>query len=269
VLFIFLFVGLASISDKMKHMDRIFFVFLLFYSLLGWSQSKSSGAWDSTKGYFDYQKKAVNKEGSRWTLQEWLAQKERNRLMDLWLAMYAPSPYEFYVSGAYSSNQTAVGAAPPVSSTSYSGKLGAYAYVIGLGLEHENNWEDSRNDLTGTFNVRIMGNSVQGTHLILHYGNRDRNVRNGGSMVRFNQQFAGADLNLYLMKYFGLQALYRQYMPIDQAVLGHLEERRVEGGAFLDFWSFRVYGAWFQDTSWAGSGLTTKTGVQSGFYFFF
>ena len=230
---------------------------------LGQGNGSSSGPGK----YFDFRKKAVNKEGSRWTLQEWLSQKDRNRMMDLWLAMYAPSPYEFYLSGSHNSYQTeTVGSTTPTpSETSYSGKLGAYAYIVGLGLEHENNWKSARNDLTGTINLRIAGNAVQGTHLILNYGNRDRNFTNNGVPARYNQQFYGADLNLYLMKYFGLQAMHRQFVTLEDPTVGKLEEKRSEAGAFIDFWSLRVYGNWYQETL----NTTTTTGVQSGFYFFF
>ena len=44
-------------------------------------------------------KKSQAKEGSRWTLQEWMAQKQRNSLMDQWLMMNSPSPFEFFISG--------------------------------------------------------------------------------------------------------------------------------------------------------------------------
>ena len=106
---------------------------------------------------------------------------------------------------------------------------------------------------------------MQGTHLILNYGNRDRTIPFGAANARYNQQFAGADLNLYIMKYFGIQGMYRQYMTITDPVLGKLEEKRSEAGLFMDFWSFRVYGNWFEETA----NTTTRTGVQSGFYFYF
>src|SRR5690606_14405391 len=46
-------------------------------------------------------RKQKQKESSRWTLEGWLAQRDRMRLMDLWLALHSPSPYEFYLGGEY------------------------------------------------------------------------------------------------------------------------------------------------------------------------
>lgn len=230
--------------------------------------------------YFDYRAKATNKEGSRWTLSEWMAQKDRNRLMDLWLAMYAPSPYEFYLGGAYSSYDvsTEVGGIANIDKPTYRspvGKIGAFAYVIGLTSEYENNTEEKFSDLSGALNLRVAGNAVQGTHLLLQYGNRDRFQTNAttGQKDRIAQTFAGADLDLYLMKYFGIHGQYRKYMPVTQEILGEVEGQRTEAGIFLDFEALRIYGNWFSENQNATlNSSTTKTnrvGVQSGIQLFF
>lgn len=238
-------------------------------SSLSFAADGSSGT-----GRFDFRKKASSKENSRWTLQDWLAQKERNQMMDLWLAMYSPSPYEFFISGTYLSYESKADTAPNTSDkhTSYSGSLGAYATVIGLEIDYENNTAESINDLAGSLRLRFAGNAVQGTHLIAYYGLRTRMLDTGASDIRLNNQFAGVDLNLYLTRYFGLQGAYEYYFPVKEATLGDVSGQRSEAGLFIDFGAFRVFGNWFSEKQKAtlpATSVTDRTGIQSGFKFFF
>lgn len=264
----------------MKQTLLILIIFIAAGSL-AWAQKASggsSGIFNFGGPGFDYGKKADSKEKSRWTLQEWLAQKQRNQLMDLWLGMYAPSPYEFYLSGTYQAYDKLESIDPNPSNTadtkssyrSYAGSVGAYATVVGLVGELENNTEDGYNDSAGSFNLRVLGNSVQGTHLILNYGQRTRK-QNSGSQL--SQQFAGADLDLYMTKFFGLHGMYRQYMTTTDATLGDVKGNRTEGGAFIDFGALRIFGNWFSDqqnsTLNSSTTKTNRTGIQSGIKFFF
>ncbi|MEZ0391856.1 MAG: hypothetical protein ACAH59_06555 [Pseudobdellovibrionaceae bacterium] len=230
----------------------------------------------SSSGRFNFRQKAESKAGSRWTLQEWLEQKERNHMMDLWLAMYAPSPYEFYLKGSYHTFKTKLDPATVEEKEyqSYSGGLGAYATIIGIEGDYENNSQEKYNDLSGALNLRILGNAVQGTHLSLHYGLRTREGEDAtGSVVRFSNPYAGADLNLYLTKYFGLQGRYNQYLATEEVSLGTITGSRTEGGLFIDFGPVRVFGNWFSDmqkNDKAGVISTIqRTGIQSGLKFFF
>ena len=225
---------------------------------------------------FDFRKKTETKESSRWTLQEWLAQKDRNMMMDLWLGMYAPSPYEFFAGGSYLSYDRKVSTTPQqaleTSDFYSSGKasVGAYALIMGLEGEYENNNLEKFNDVSGSLNLRVLGNAVQGTHLILHYGLRTRTME-GSETLR--QQFAGADLNLYLMKYFGLQGLYRVYLPEQNQSLGIINASRSEAGVFIDFGPLRLFGNWFSEIQVSEkTQIKTnidRTGIQSGLKFFF
>ncbi len=228
---------------------------------------------------FDFRKKSTNKEGSRWTLQEWLTQKDRNHLMDLWLGMYAPSPYEFYISGqmlSYSRSIATTPAAATDSTQSYrssSGSVGAYATVIGLVGEYENNTEEGQNELLGSLNLRVLGNAVQGTHLIVSYGQRTKNQTSTGTLITLRQNFAGADLDLYLMKYFGLHGNYKSFSANSETTLGDVSGSKSEAGAFIDFGAMRIYGNWYSEKQDAVLSSTTtrtiRTGVQSGLKFFF
>jgi len=253
----------------------------LAWSLCLFSQTVTAGegATASGGGGFDFRKKSDNKEVKRWTLQEWMEQKNKNYIMDLWLGMYAPSPYEFFLSGSALSyiNTTVTNPTPGTSTSanhsSTQGSIGAFATVMGLIGEYENNTEESYNDVSGSLNLRALGNAVQGTHLIFQYGLRTRNINSNINWVRFNQQFAGADLDLYLMKHFGLHGNYRQFFSYTEPTMGDITGTRSEAGVFIDFGPLRIFGNWYTEKQDANSSGTIthsdRTGTQSGLKFFF
>lgn len=255
---------------------RILLALLCTFSLSLITGTTAFAAGGSTGGSprFDFRQKIERKEGARWTLQEWLAQKQRNQLMDLWLGMYAPSPYEFSLSGGYQSYTTST---EPLRSDnshqSYSGAVAAYATLIGLQAEYENNSQEVYNDLSGSLNIRIIGNAVQGTHVILFAGLRTRTIDNSGTPILLRNKFIGADLNLYLTKYFGLAGNYRSYLPTDDTTLGTVSGTRSEAGIFIDFAAIRIFGNYFIDkqieTLSGVNSSVERTGIQSGIKFFF
>ncbi len=228
-----------------------------------------------TGGKFNPGQKATQKSGSRWTLQEWMEQKQRNQLMDLWLGMYAPSPYEFFLSGSYNSFSTDYHSTtnPAQTFNSYSSELGLYATVVGLEGRYENNTAEKYSDLSGAIHLRVMGNSVQGTHLILFYGQRSRDGEWQGSRFRVTNPMAGADLNIYLTKFFGISGRYSSFQSTQAENVGDISGSRTEAGAFLDFEALRIFGNWFHDAQKnENAGLTLITdrvGYQTGLKFFF
>src|SRR5690606_27714703 len=119
-------------------------------------------------------KKQEQKKASRWSLNDWLAQKERNRLMDLWLAKNShQSFYEFFLE-ARSLNYGQYESSTPssmVNRNSYSGAVAAYAGVAGLRAEFESDTE-SRSAWSGSINLRLFGRALQDTHINLEYGLR-------------------------------------------------------------------------------------------------
>ena len=253
----------------------LFTIFLSVLSVSSWSQNKGAGGGPG----FNFRQKAASKEGKRWTLQEWMEQKNNNYIMDLWLGMYAPSPYEFFISGAqlsYTNKTNLTPATSPETANSFrssQGALGAYALIIGLQGEYENNWEEKYNELNGSLNLRVLGNAIQGTHLILQYGQRTRNYQNLSAPLTISQPFAGAELDLYLMRYFGLHGLYRSFLTTTDSTLGDVNGSRSEAGAFIDFEAVRIFGHWYSDKQdQTRSGTIThidRTGVVTGIKFFF
>src|SRR5437868_3922253 len=143
-------------------------------------QARAAGSSSSSSGAGSFTQRAERRESKRWTLQEWLEQKDRNRMMDMWLSMNAPSPYELMLGGSYNSFQSETASNPVLNKyTSYSGVFSAYAQLVGLTAEYENNTQEGLNDLSGLFNLRFFGHTIQGTSLTLHYGQRTRHIDAG------------------------------------------------------------------------------------------
>jgi hypothetical protein len=154
---------------------------------------------------------------TRWTLSEWLETRDRMRLMDLWLAMNSPSPFEFFIGGA---NRLDEG---------WSVQAAAYATIFGLGFERNSE------TTSGEFLLRVLGNQIQGTNLTLSLGVRSGELRNA---------YAGAGLTIYLARYFGLDGSYRRHFAAVPNSAGLANESfELDWGAFIDFKFLRVFGS--------------------------
>ena len=239
---------------------------LLFYVAQSNAQDKGSKS-----GLFQ---RAAQRETKRWTLQEWLDTKERNRMMDLWLAVNSPSPYEAMLAFANHGYQTKLAATNTATSyTTNSAQLSAYATLVGLTFEYNKNEKENFNDLTGLLNFRIFGNSIQTTYLTLHVGQRTRTINQDTEDTVVRQLLGQASLQLYLNKYFGLDGLYRQYSGSNETSLGIVTGSQSEAGIFIDFKALRIFGSWYQDMQINTlNGTDTRierNGVKSGIKIFF
>jgi hypothetical protein len=185
-----------------------------------------------------WNQKASIKKASRWTLEEWLVTKERMQWSNMWLSFNSPSPYEFFLLGAY---------APSPGKFRFG--LGAYAVGVGLEYEQENVFDPSWN---ARFHFRVFGENVQNTNLTFHGGMRGRS--NGGS---YRQGFAGVSFTLYLKKFFGVWTQYRSHFGSTPTLLGKVSGERFEIGPFLDFGPLRVFGFYLKEAETANGGVTT------------
>lgn len=219
----------------------ILFTFIFFSTQIIVAQSTNSRPWLLSKG-------AAAREAKRFTLQEWLENKDRRALMDMWLTINTPSPYEFVLSAALQNYDIETLSASTSTSTSQSvivGDISAYSRFIGISLEHSNNHSEKFNDLTGLFNLRIFGNTVQGSHLTLHYGLRTRTASDGS--YRLNQPFPAATLQIYMMKYFGIQGHYRAYTSATESFYGETTADELTYGLFIEYGALRVFGDVYQE----------------------
>lgn len=184
------------------------------------------------------------REAKRFNLYDWMEQKNRNQVMDMWLSINTPSPYEFMLGinmNQYSTDDGTTSA----KYKSYEGELSAYALLVGLTGEYQNNTEEHFRDTTGMFNLRLFGHTLQGTHLTVHYGLRTREDSAGS--YRLNQQFAAGTLQLYLFKYFGIVGNYRKFIPVSEDFFGETDGTQQSAGVFIDFASLRVMGSYFKE----------------------
>jgi hypothetical protein len=209
-------------------------------------------------------KKQEEKAKSRWSLSEWLETRDRMRLMDLWLALHTPSPYEFFVAGAYQIGNLSTGGSYNASDFS----VAAYASIFGLEFEREGGL-DTR--YSGLFHLRIFGFHYQATHIRLEAGVRNEN---NGAGVGFQNALAGAGLVIYLGKYFGIEGLFRHAFDSTPNATGlAFGGNRYEGGAFIDFSFLRLYGKYgYESTNPELSNFaanSVRSGPQVGLKLFF
>lgn len=255
----------------MRHALVLLFVFAGFLSSNVSAQNRASN--------YDFLQRAEAREAQRWTLAEWMAQKEKNRMMDLWLAFNSPSPYEFMLGWghkAYDQTQSINSVESKNSWVSSQSELHAYASIMGLSAEYENNLKEKYNDLTGMLNLRVFGNSIQNSHLTLHYGQRTRERDFAGTKTRFGQNFAQASLQLYLSPYFGIDSKYRTSLGSQTSESIEAKSFTLqEAGLFIDFKGIRIFGNWYQEKETLFKQTTSeiieesRTGIKSGLKIFF
>jgi hypothetical protein len=218
-------------------------------------------------------KKQEEKKRARWTLAEWLEQKDRNRMMDLWLARNSTSsPYEFLFGLKSLSLSVDPGQGQPkTNENTYGGEVGAYAGVIGLRGSYE---QDSarRKIWSGSLNLRLFGRQIQGTHINLGYG--FEGLSGDATGDRFQTQFGAVSSNIYLTKYFGLSGEYRRLFSSQSEHDHSLRGERSHAGVFIDFGALRIFGEWrkevlhIKDPAGVPSG-ESRDGFGGGVLFFF
>ncbi len=261
-------------QSQIKNLTGTLFFALLviFHPPILEAQSGGQSLFGNSKSKWGQKSQA--KEGSRWTLQDWLAQKQKNNLMDQWLLMNSPSPFEFYLSGASNSYAFQKNLETKESYISNSGSLGAYAQSFGLTGDYENNIQENYNDVTGLLNLRILGSSLQTTSITLHVGQRTKQYLEAGQKESVRNLVGQLSLQAYFTKYFGLQGSYRHFFPADHATLGQVSGTRIESGIFIDFSALRIFGSWSDELqiNQATTGLKTRykrQGLKSGIVIFF
>jgi hypothetical protein len=217
---------------------------------------------------------AAAKEAKRFTLQSWLENKDRRALMDMWLAINTPTPYELIIGGSlqsYSFDTTSLGTTNSRSISGYHGDVSAFARFVGLSFEHQNNIEEGFNDTTGIFNLRVFGDSQQTSHITVHYGLRTRTANDRS--YRLNQPFPAVSLQLYLMKFFGIQGHYRSFGTVNDGFYGELTADELTYGAFIEYGILRIFGDVYQERQNSKlNGVETdidRKGTRIGLKFFF
>jgi len=179
----------------------------------------------------------VQDRGYHWSIADWLEQRDRMRLQDLWLSMHSGSPYEFYIGGNYQFNQ--LNSAQMFQA--WEGSFAGFAGPFGLEARYESG---SVQRAFGVFDLRLFGFHDQATNLTMQVGLRNE----ASSLKSFRNLFTGVSLTLYLTKYMGVEGLYRHFFPSTPNELGEsVSGNRYQGGAFLVFFNTRVFLDYFSD----------------------
>lgn len=234
-------------------------------------------AQDSGGGGGGASKKAEEKKNSRWTLAEWLAQKQKNQWMDMWLAKNSQtSPFEFYLDGGSINYNKRPGDANSehFNYNDHVGAMGLYAGFAGLRGYYDSMLEENRNQWGGSFNLRLLGRAMQDTHLNIEYGLRGLTLlRDGSPLEKFQNQFGGVELTIYFSKYFGIEGNYRKILPESSSLNTTMEGEGSQAKVFIDFLSLRVYGVWMLERlKFENQGLITdevRDGYGAGLRLFF
>ena len=209
-------------------------------------------------------KKQEEKAKNRWYFLDWLEAKEKIRIMDMWLALHTPSPYEFFLKGSWNPG-TDSGAGR------YSGNrigFGAYATIFGLEVERQQKLEDR---ITALVHLRLFGYHYQGSHLRLEGGFQQITRKN---QCEFRNALAGIGMNAYITKKVGVSGLYRRtFGTTPNALTQSISNTRYEAGAFLDFQFIRAYGNYVWE-DWSIDPTTLKpdsrrSGPEAGLQIFF
>ncbi len=208
-------------------------------------------------------KKQEEKAKNRWYMTDWLETKEKMRMMDLWLAIHTPSPYEYFIQGSFEPGLLA-------SVGRYNGtRFGAAGYASIFGVEYQrNNDLETRN--LALLHLRAFGYQYQGTHLRIEAGLQQLTE---SAQCTFRNAIAGVGLNAYITQHFGVSASYRHAFgatPNTSRVA--FDGNRYEGGAFIDFTLLRLYGnylheEWNQDPN-TGELNATRSGPEIGLQLF-
>lgn len=217
--------------------------------------------------------KSFAAEAKRWTLQEWLNQKNQHALMDQWLMMNSPSPFEFSIKAESFNYKSKTGTDAERSLDSYSGSASAFAALVGLQGDYENSTEENLTDATGFLSLRILGDSLQSTSLTVSIGQRSRQFEYLTNKESIKNLATQVVLQVYLSRYFGIKGTYRYFLPEETDSLGQVYGHASEGGVFIDFHRLRIFADYFEDIQRmkpsSGDVKIRRNGIKTGLQFFF
>lgn len=194
---------------------------------------------------------ASAQESVRWTLADYLAQKQKVRLMDRWLALNtAPKNFEGILSGGtakYDIETTSGGVKTKTTENVTSAKLSFFYTIFGIEAEYEKSNKDW-SAIAGMGSLRLLGGYQQDTNLTVSYGVRKKEFT-ADPKETFQNQFAHAALTLYILPNFGIDGSYRKYFENKSSADRKFGASVVTGGAFFEFGFLRLFAQYHTETS--------------------
>lgn len=230
---------------------RVTIVFLLLFCLPAQAQ------------YFQMdlmKQRQSNKESTRWTLADWLTQKQKIGLWDHWLSMNRSANW-FEMELGYSEfdhDYTTNSGSGDVVAKKTAGHyyLGFWLTIFGLQGEFDD-WEGETETRTGMLNLRLVGSSLQSTHILLRGGIQQ--IENTYSGEKWENPFVAGVLKMYFLSFIGLEGEYRHFYSKESNLGTRLEGHRMRSGAFVEFGSLQISGHyWKEPYETSTSGSITK-----------
>lgn len=211
------------------------------------------------------------KQNVSWNLADWMAQKQKFKLMDQWLAVNKQTKFmELILDGGQINYDTTAGG------TEVESKIAHYAaafYLSIFGIEGGlENSDENREATYGQLNLRVLGQSSRTTSVTTGYGaiKIDDKVNN----QTFTNQYGHVTLQLYFFDFLGFDGAYRNYFGAKDKAQTEYDGERIEYGAFVEFGFLRLYGKSFVDRNYkkTSAGIARnelRDGVNFGAKIFF
>lgn len=251
-------------------------------------------------------KRQEERESTRFTLTEWLRIRERMKMMDVWLAMFSDPQKDVFapeLGGFFLMQQAKVKIMTPgkTEEGSYTAKeAGGQIYLtnlftystklrtlnIDLGLEGNIRQTSAFSPSEGSVppgsrketlkyflgNLRIFGKNVQDSSLVIKYGQYFL----GSSLTSLTAdavdqntsgQAAGAELQLYLFRWLGLEGQAIKFGDSTSAFAsGERQGLKFLYGPYIEIAVLRLVGGWYKETwSFSKNNIETKT-ADEGLY---
>lgn len=219
-------------------------------------------------------KNSPPKEAVQWTLADWLTQKSRMSLMDTWLALHRQVKWLEVIPVAghtrYTLTRKDASGSASVSQDSQAYGLNIYLGPVSLAGEYERTSTDVES-YGGAGGLRLLGLSAQSTSLEGRFGWRRRQDLRAGEI--WENQYAEGELQLYIVRWFGIDGRYRYYFPSTSNLGTRLQGHSVQGGAFFELGLARLYANAFQEPMELSSGgnvtKESRDGYQAGVKLYF
>lgn len=206
-------------------------------------------------------KKQEKKKNTRWTLAEWLQQKERVRAMDMWLAMNSSSNlFEFYMAG---SKGTLDIKSSNISEDFTQAEAGAFATITGV--EYQYTDSDSFYQSRYMFTLRLFGTSQQSTNLSVSYGGL---AHNQNTSV-YKTDFYKGSLSLYLTQFFGVQAENTWINKTVDSNQNTFSGSELNAIVFIDFKALRIFGKYQTSEYLYNANKVERSGILTGIKLYF
>lgn len=213
-------------------------------------------------------KNTIAKESSRWTLSDWLAQKNRASILDQWLALHHQvQTFEFIPAAAFEQLKTTTpasdGSQSSVNAEAQSYSLEMYLSLLALRGDYRvdiNHLET----YSGAVGLRLLGVSAQTTSLVSRFGWETRQDLKLNEV--WHSRYLEGELQIYLAQSFGLTGSYRSYFQQASNQGNVLKGSLFTSGLFLESGILRLFANYLQERVEPNK---SRQGLTAGLKLFF